>query len=156
MIVDSRVASGHGWGCSEQLTCSVLRVPCFVFPAQSNFASIVMFALSKREMGQPALAALAISMALALSAPGIFALTFRCECVTVHPASVLSNVTVAVVWMDSGVRPALPNSAANAIEKQPAWAAAMSSSGFVPAPLSKRVEKEYCVSLSTPLSVEIL
>src|SRR5438093_291840 len=64
--------------------------------------------------------------------------------------------TVDVVWMEAGVRPALPNSAANAIERQPAWAAAMSSSGFVPAPLSKRVEKEYCVSLSTPLSVEIV
>src|SRR5260370_646178 len=57
--------------------------------------------------------------------------------------------------MDSGVIPALPSSAEKAIEKQPACAAAMSSSGFVPAPFSKRVLKEYCVSLSTPLSVEI-
>jgi hypothetical protein len=32
----------------------------------------------------------------------------------------------------------------------------MSSSGFVPTPFSKRVLKEYCVSLSTPLSVEIV
>jgi hypothetical protein len=30
----------------------------------------------------------------------------------------------------------------------------MSSSGFVPAPDSKRVLKEYCAPLSTPLSVE--
>src|SRR5439155_8797087 len=63
---------------------------------------------------------------------------------------------VAVVWMDSGVRPALPSSAENAMEKQPAWAAAMSSSGFVPMPFSKRVLKEYCVSLSTPLSLEMV
>src|SRR5215212_7453376 len=41
------------------------------------------------------------------------------------------------------------------MEKQPACAAAMSSSGFVPAPFSKRVPKEYCVSCSTPLAVEI-
>jgi hypothetical protein len=32
----------------------------------------------------------------------------------------------------------------------------MSSSGFVPTPFSKRVLNEYCVSLSVPLSVEIL
>src|SRR5438270_6222380 len=35
-------------------------------------------------------------------------------------------------------------------------AAASSSSGFVPTPFSKRVLKEYCVCLSTPLSVEIV
>src|SRR5882672_522694 len=58
--------------------------------------------------------------------------------------------------MDSGVMPALPSSAENAIEKQPACAAAMSSSGFVPTPFSKRVLKEYCVSLSTPLSLEMV
>src|SRR5204863_1702923 len=50
----------------------------------------------------------------------------------------------------------LPSSAENAIEKQPACAAAMSSSGFVPMPSSKRALNEYCVSLSTPLSVEML
>jgi hypothetical protein len=32
----------------------------------------------------------------------------------------------------------------------------MSSSGFVPMPSSKRALNEYCVSLSTPLSVEML
>src|ERR1017187_10613396 len=58
--------------------------------------------------------------------------------------------------MDAGVKPALPSSAENAIEKQPACAAAMSSSGFVPAPFSKRVLNEYCAALSVPLSVEIL
>src|SRR5882672_3481189 len=39
--------------------------------------------------------------------------------------------------------------------KQPAWAAARSSSGLVPTPFSKRVLNEYCVCLSTPLSVEM-
>jgi hypothetical protein len=32
----------------------------------------------------------------------------------------------------------------------------MSSSGFVPMPLSNLEENEYCVSLSTPLSVEMV
>jgi hypothetical protein len=38
--------------------------------------------------------------------------------------------------------------------KQPACAAASSSSGLVPTPLSKREWKEYAVCLRTPLSVE--
>src|ERR1035437_7783854 len=42
------------------------------------------------------------------------------------------------------------------MEKQAAWAAATSSSGLVPIPLSKRVPNEYCVLSSTPLSVEML
>src|ERR1019366_4311798 len=88
--------------------------------------------------------------------PGIFAVRSRCDSVTVKPASVLSNVMVAVVWMDSGVKPALPSSAESAIEKQPACAAAINSSGFVPTPFSKRVLNEYCASLSPPLSVEML
>jgi hypothetical protein len=52
--------------------------------------------------------------------------------------------------------PALPSSAENALEKHPACAAAMSSSGFVPTPFSDRVLNEYCASLSVPLSVEIV
>ena len=42
-----------------------------------------------------------------------------------------------------GSWPALPSSADSAIEKQPAWAAAISSSGFVPSPSSKRDWNEY-------------
>src|SRR5476651_1322951 len=80
----------------------------------------------------------------------------RCDSVTVGPVGSISNVMVAVVWMDVGVKPALPSSAENAMEKHPACAAAMSSSGFVPTPFSKRVLKEYCVCLSVPLSVEML
>src|ERR1035438_10197754 len=38
--------------------------------------------------------------------------------------------------------------------KQPAWAAAMSSSGLVPMPFSKRVLNEYWLFLRTPLGVE--
>src|SRR5580658_920940 len=49
----------------------------------------------------------------------------------------------------------VPSCAESAIVKQPACAAAISSSGFVPLPLSKRVPKEYGVSERTPLCVEI-
>jgi hypothetical protein len=99
-------------------------------------------------MGQPALAPLAMAVNFASSMPGIFAVMSRCDSVTVKPASVFSNVIVAVVWMDAGVKPALPSSAENAIEKQPACAAAINSSGFVPMPFSKRVLKEYCVCVT--------
>src|SRR3954454_449247 len=58
--------------------------------------------------------------------------------------------------MRSGVIPALPSSAERAIEKQPACAAAISSSGLVPFPSSKRVLNEYCVFARTPLSVEMV
>src|SRR4051794_20193959 len=121
----------------------------------SSFASIVMVAFSTFDTGQPAFAsAVALSNA-ALSPPGIFTATSRCTAVIVKPPPSLSSVTVAVVPMRSGVIPALPSSADKAIEKQPACAAAISSSGLVPMPSAKRVENEYWVSLRTPLSVEI-
>jgi hypothetical protein len=44
----------------------------------------------------------------------------------------------------------------NAIEKQPACAAPISSSGLVPLASSNRVWKDYCVSASTPLALEIV
>src|SRR5271157_506465 len=121
-----------------------------------SLASIVIFAFSTCETGQPVSAALAASSNFALSAPGIFTVTSRCEEVMEKPASVLSNVIVAVVSMLSAVIPALPNCADSAMLKQPAWAAAMSSSGFVPMPFSKRVLKEYWVLFRTPLAVETL
>src|SRR5882757_873656 len=72
------------------------------------------------------------------------------------PEAVCSSVTVAVVPMLSGVKPPLPSSLERAIEKQPAWAAAISSSGLVPLPSSKRVLNEYWVFSRTPLSDEIV
>src|SRR5439155_282265 len=42
------------------------------------------------------------------------------------------------------------NAPDSAMEKQPAWAAAMSSSGLVPVPLSKRDANEYCPSKAPP------
>src|SRR5437660_1982654 len=53
--------------------------------------------------------------------------------------------------MLSGVKFAPPNCADSAIEKQAAWAAAINSSGFVPAAFSNRVANEYGVLDSTPL-----
>jgi len=121
-----------------------------------SLASIVILVLSRREMGHPALAEFAAASNFTLSPPGIRAFTSRWIAVTVQPASSRSMVRFAVVAMDSGVMPALPNSAESAIEKQPACAAATSSSGFVPRALSNRVLKEYGVCESTPLSVDIV
>src|SRR5579863_3557017 len=58
--------------------------------------------------------------------------------------------------MDSGVMPAPPSWAESAMLKHPACAAAINSSGLVPMPFSKRVEKEYCALESTLLSVEMV
>src|SRR6266540_3834776 len=58
--------------------------------------------------------------------------------------------------MLSAVRPACPSCPESAIEKQPACAAAINSSGFVPLPSSKRVLNEYFAFSRTPLSVDIL
>src|ERR1044072_4573938 len=70
------------------------------------------------------------------------------------PASVFSRRTEAVVLIESAVKPASLICFESAIEKQPACAAARSSSGFVPFPSSKRVPNEYCAPSTTPLSVE--
>src|SRR5262249_48350159 len=74
----------------------------------------------------------------------------------VKPASVFSNVTVQFVSMLSGVMLALPSSALSAMEKHPACAAAINSSGLVPLPLSNRVPNEHWVFESVPLAVEIV
>src|ERR1044071_8063973 len=58
--------------------------------------------------------------------------------------------------MLSAFLPALSSCADKAIEKQPACAAAINSSGLVPIPSSKRVLNEYWVLERTPLSVEML
>src|SRR5215470_19791166 len=72
----------------------------------------------------------------------------------VQPESSLSSERVTDVEMLSGVRFALPSCAESAIEKHPACAAAINSSGFVPGAFSNRVEKEYCVLFNTPPGAE--
>src|SRR6185436_5456341 len=77
----------------------------------------------------------------------------------VQPMSCLSIVTVAVVLSSVGSLPALVIWNDRAIVKQLACAAAISSSGFVPAlPSSdaKRVLTPYGASLSAPESVLIV
>src|SRR5207237_5316317 len=73
-----------------------------------------------------------------------------------NPSGNFSSEIVAVVSSLLAVIPAFPNCPESAMVKHPACAAANSSSGFVPMPFSNRVLKEYCVCLSTPLSVEIV
>jgi len=86
-------------------------------------------------------------------APGTWATRSRWDSVTPQPPPFFSRETAAVVRRLFAVRPAFPSSADSAIVKQPACAAATSSSGFVPFSPSKRVENEYGVCDSTPLSV---
>src|SRR6202035_3759763 len=62
----------------------------------------------------------------------------------------------AVVSIESAVAPALVISPLSAMVKQPACAAAISSSGLVPTPSAKRALKLYCVSFNVPLWVEIV
>lgn len=117
---------------------------------------MVISAFSKREIGQPDFAAAANASNLPLSAPGTCAVTSRWILLMVQPSANFSNVTVAVVSILLAASPAPYNCPESAIEKQPACAAAINSSGFVPTPFSNLVANEYCVCFSTPLSVEIV
>jgi len=108
----------------------------------SSFADIVISALSTRETGQLALAEAAAPAKASAEAPGIRAATSRWTLVMVHPASSFSKVRVAAVAIFSAVRWSVISWAERAIEKQPACAAAINSSGFVPGAFSKRVVKE--------------
>ena len=84
-------------------------------------------------MGQPSLAFLASSSKVDFSMPGMVAWVLRWILVMVGPSSVVSMVTVAVVSMVLGGCSAEVSCELRAMVKQPAWAAAMSSSGLVPA-----------------------
>src|SRR2546423_4945200 len=112
-------------------------------------------ALKSLETGQPVSAALTAASNLALSAPGTRATRSRWLLVMENESPTFSRLTVAVVSSFWAVKPALPSCAESAMVKQPAWAAASSSSGLGPTPFSKRALKEYCVCLRTPLSVEM-
>src|SRR6266446_8065364 len=75
--------------------------------------------------------------------PGTSPSVFKSIDVILNPPSPGSSFTVAVVLTRLAGCPAFSRLNASAIEKQPASAAPMSSSGFVPLPLSKRDENEY-------------
>ena len=106
----------------------------------------MIFVLKSFEIGQPVSAASAALRKASGEAPGTLAVTSRCDSVTLQAPSTLSSVTTQLVRRSVGARFALPSSADSAIVKHPAWAAAASSSGFVPVPLANRAVKEYGVS----------
>jgi hypothetical protein len=72
-------------------------------------------------------------------APGILAFTTRCTAEMENPLGAFVSVTSAVVSMLSAVRCASLRTRENAIEKQPACAAPINSSGFVPGRPSNRL-----------------
>jgi hypothetical protein len=102
----------------------------------------VILVLKSFEIGQPVSAASAAFRNASCEAPGTFATSSRCDSVMPQPPSTLSRVTVQVVRRLAGTRFALPSSADSAIVKQPACAAATSSSGLEPLTPSNRVENE--------------
>src|ERR1043165_8203154 len=112
-------------------------------------ASNEILQLRTFDTGQLALASATISWNLSLVTPGTVAFTIKCDCVIAPFSKVISHV----VSKFSGVRPAAPNTKLSFIVKQPAWAAAINSSGLVPTPCSKRVPYEYCALLNTVLWV---
>src|SRR6266704_5474545 len=83
--------------------------------------------------------------------PGIRARVVKCAAVTVQLSFTRSNVNAASVSIASAVKPLLFSMNDSAIVKQPACAAAINSSGFVPLPSPNRAANENGVSLSVPL-----
>src|SRR5579884_1042900 len=122
----------------------------------TRLALTLISVLKSLETGQPVSAAFTAASNLALSAPGTFATRSRWLLVMAKLSPTFSSVMVQVVSSFSGFKPAPPSCAESAMVKQPACAAASSSSGLVPTPFSKRVLKEYCVCFSVPLSVEMV
>src|SRR2546425_7377360 len=95
------------------------------------------------ETGQVFFASSARRLKVASSTPGTLPSVARSIRVMPQPCSVLSKWTVAVVRISCGLWPACESALANAMEKQPACAAPISSSGLVPGPSSIRLLKEY-------------
>ena len=95
------------------------------------------------ETGQLALAPAACCWNVASSMSATAASVVSSILVMVGPASVISRWARADVDTLAGENPERPRAAANAIEKHPACAAAISSSGLVPGSSSKREPKEY-------------
>src|SRR6185312_2265839 len=89
---------------------------------------ISIFELSDLEIGQFSFAFLAHSSNFSLLIPGTFAATVRCDFEIAPSPKVISHL----VSILSAVNPASFKTKLNFIEKQPACAAAISSSGFVP------------------------
>src|SRR6516162_9285142 len=107
-----------------------------------NLASSVIAALSTFETGQFFSASPAKRAKPASSRFGTFAQRVSAERLIRNPWPSCSSVTAASVTSSVGVKPAPWRPKASAMVKQPACAAAISSSGLVPFSLSKRVLNE--------------
>src|SRR5438094_7005691 len=112
--------------------------------AYSSFVSrLICVPARATDTGQVFLVSSACSRNFASSIPGTSASVFKSMAVILNPLPAGSSFTVAIVLRRLAGCPAFSRLNASAIEKQPASAAPMSSSGFVPFPSSKRDEKEY-------------
>src|SRR5688500_7370219 len=109
-----------------------------------------MSALSTRETGQYAFASFAICSNFEASIPGTQPVRSRWIALIVQLPSTCYKESAAFVDNSCGVNPERPRNAESAIVKQPACAAAINSSGFVPGAFSNRVVNEYGVLLRTP------
>ena len=106
---------------------------------------------SNFEIGQFALASATAASNCSWLIPGIFAETIKCD--SAISAFCRVEVYLHLVLISSAVKPAAFKTKLSFILKQPACAAATSSSGFVPTPSSKRELKEYCVLFNVVLCV---
>src|SRR5579859_5166335 len=93
--------------------------PCWTQASLASRVISVLF-LKSLEMGQLFFASWAALSNAALSAPGTLAVVANRILVMVGPASIFSNVTVALVSIDSGGKLAVVSWALSAIVKQPA------------------------------------
>src|SRR5580692_4054287 len=157
LIRDPHLVAGRSRGGSRRHSCAQQRRGCAQEKlcldhvdlgyanappqAQSRLASSVICVLSSLDTGQPALAIPVSSVNLAWLMPGILARSVRCEEVISNPSPTCSRVTAAWVSICSATKPAFPRISDNAMVKQLACAAAISSSGLLPFTPSKRVAK---------------
>ena len=102
----------------------------------------MIFVLYSFDTGHPTFAFWTAVSKASFVAPGTLAFRSRWLSVMANPSGCFSRLIAQEVSMLSAVRPACASCAESAIEKQPACAAARSSSGFVPFPSSKRVWNE--------------
>ena len=137
------------------MICPLLAPVATLSLESTSDASIVMSALNRRETAHPSLARVATSRNGRVDARH-GGLDVEMNGRDGTAGIELLHRHVAAVSMRRGSNPASPSRADSAMEKQPACAAPMSSSGLVPGASSKRVVKEYFRLDSAPLPVEML
>src|SRR6266498_2056664 len=95
------------------------------------------------DTGQFFLADSACSRKVFSSMPGTSPSVLSSIVVILKPSPTFSSLTLALVLIRVGLKPPFVSPAARAIEKHPACAAPISSSGLVPVPSSNLEAKEY-------------